>query len=203
VNCFLNSIDNTLIPSQDKDALQNYFRTITSLIQNIKIKLSQTEERNTSHENELSRRQEEILRLSALIEELKEEIKNLESEIQEKCNEIESLNSKLEETGSEIARTSENVENAEKNIIALKKDIRILTEEKTAMEAQVVIDREQLEQANEGRIKAECSQAKTEEELKNLRCLMDQEVAALKFQLSSETMKFEEEIKVQSHFLRI
>lgn len=160
------------------------------------MKWSQAEELNALSKNELTNKQDEILRLSSIIQELKQQIQQLEIEIQEKCTEINSLNSKLDEASGEVTRTSKNLENAEKSLTSLREDIRVLTEEKATMEAQVGIDREQLQQANEGRIKAESSQVNTEEELKNLRCVMEQEVAALKFQLSSETMKFEEEIKV-------
>lgn len=171
-----------------------------SHVKDSKLKISQALDRNTSKDQELASRQEDIQRLTELTEQHKQQLNKLQNDAHENQNIINSITTKLEEANSEILRLNKDNDNSKSTIDSLSEEVKFLTDEKSSMEAQTNIDKQQLEMANEGRIRAECAQMKAEEDLKNLKCVMEQEVAALKFQLSSETMKFEEEIKVSLEF---
>ncbi|KAK3742015.1 hypothetical protein QZH41_003953 [Actinostola sp. cb2023] len=162
------------------------------------MKLSQAEDRNTSCEQELARYEDRVKEHTVIIEKYQQLVRTLENEAQENKNEAESLHKELEEAYDNITCINSENTDAKNKMISLNEEAILHTEEKTAIEIEVNVTKQQLEMANEGRIRAESAQVKAQDELKNLQCMMEQEVAALKFQLSSETIKFETEKKVFS-----
>ena len=80
----------------------------------------------------------------------------------------------------------------------LEGQVTSLQDDKSSLEGEIEVARQQLEAANEARIRAEQANVRAQEQLQSVQCMMDQEVAALEFQLSSETMKYETELKVSA-----
>lgn len=125
--------------------------------------------------------------------------------------ELESLKQQLEETvtskhklETDLASITDSLQTMDSEKKHLDDQMRTLEEkmsscqdERIGLEHELGVARQQLEAANEARIRAEQGQVKAQEQLESLRCMMDQEIAALKFQLSSETMKYETELKVR------
>lgn len=140
---------------------------------------------------------------------IREEEEKLRSEAHD---ELESLKAQLEDTAqskqkleNELATITDSLQtmDAEKKDLdgqlrSLEEKMSSVHDERIGLEHELDVAKEQLEAANEARIRAEQSQVRSQEQLESLQCMMDQEVAALKFQLSSETMKYETELKVSS-----
>ena len=106
-----------------------------------------------------------------------------------------------------ITETLEIIESEKKSLDeqlkALKENMAACQDDKVSLEHELDVTKQQLEVANEARIRAEQGQVKMQEQLEGLRCMMDQEIAALKFQLSSEAIKYETELKVKEYFFLI
>ncbi|XP_073235994.1 RUN and FYVE domain-containing protein 2-like isoform X2 [Porites lutea] len=133
---------------------------------------------------------EEKLRLSAQ-EELAALKEQLEETVESKYKlekELASITATLQTMDSEKRYLDDQVKTLEEKMLACQ-------DERIGLEDELDVARQQLEAANEARIRAEQGQVKAQEQLESLRCMMDQEIAALKFQLSSETMKYETELK--------
>lgn len=140
---------------------------------------------------------------------VREEEEKLRSETHD---ELASLQAQLEETAqskqkleNELATITDSLQTMDVEKKDLDGQLRSLEEkmssvhdERIGLEHELDVAREQLEAANEARIRAEQSQVRSQEQLESLQCMMDQEIAALKFQLSSETMKYETELKTLS-----
>lgn len=135
---------------------------------------------------------EEKLRLSAQEElaALKEQLEETVESKYELEKELASITQTLQTMDSEKQFLDSQVRTLEEKMLACQ-------DERIGLEDELDVARQQLEAANEARIRAEQGQVKAQEQLESLRCMMDQEIAALKFQLSSETMKYETELKVR------
>lgn len=117
--------------------------------------------------------------------------------VKQQLQETNDSKQKLVQELNVIADALRTLEDETTNRLALfKEQVSSLQDEKSTLEHEIEVARQQLEAANEARIRAEQGQMRTQEQLESVRCMMDQEIAALKFQLSSETMKYETEIKV-------
>ena len=139
---------------------------------------------------------------------LQDEVKKLRSSAN---NELAALKKQLEETvqskqrlENDLGSITDTLQTIDAEKTDLDGQLRTLEEkmsscqdERIGLEHELDVARQQLEAANEARIRAEQGQVKAQEQLESLRCMMDQEIAALKFQLSSETMKYETELKVR------
>jgi chromosome segregation ATPase len=156
---------------------------------------------NTENVKELADFKDRHHRQTELTKEYEQQINNFKLD----CHDLKGANEILQ---LDLSKVQDKVTSFESETVDLKEklnvlteDLRIQTDERVGLEDELDVAKQQLESANEGRIRAEHAQVKAQEELENLRCMMDQEVAALKFQLSSETIKFETEIKVCSFTL--
>ena len=129
----------------------------------------------TKYENQLSQLKEELVASFTLRGNLESELTNLKNTLHEHCSEKSELREQLTSIGEELSSVQ---------------DV------KASLELELEDSRLLLEAANEGRILAEQGQAKARDHLDNIKCTLEQEIAALKFQLSSDAMKFETEIKV-------
>lgn len=165
--------------------------------QSLKSDISLIEEEKCKTLNELSllkgrREEEEELRLKA-----QQELAALKDQLEETVKSKRKLEIEL----ASITDTLQTMDNEKKHLDdqlrTLDEKMSSCQDERIGLEHELEVARQQLEAANEARIRAEQGQVKTQEELENLRCMMDQEMAALKFQLSSETMKYETELKVR------
>ena len=117
--------------------------------------------------------------------------------VKQQLQETNDSKQKLVQELNVIADALRTLEDETTNRLTLfKEQVSSLQDEKSTLEHEIEVARQQLEAANEARIRAEQGQMRTQEQLESVRCMMDQEIAALKFQLSSETMKYETEIKV-------
>ena len=120
--------------------------------------------------------------------------------LKEQLNETVQSKQRLESGLASITGTLQTMDAEKKDLDGqlktLEEKMSSCQDERIGLEHELDVARQQLEAANEARIRAEQGQVKAQEQLESLRCMMDQEIAALKFQLSSETMKYETELKV-------
>lgn len=128
-----------------------------------------------SFETQLSQLKEELVQSFTLRGNLESEVKEMKRKIDEYYSQNEGQRQLLD---------------------SVREELTSVQDEKAGREMELGDLRELLEAANEGRILAEQGQAKAREQLENVKSTLEQEIAALKFQLSSEAMKFESEIKV-------
>lgn len=146
--------------------------------------LSELQNRREEEEQLKLKAQGDLAALRNQLEETVESKHKLEME-------LASISGTLEIKDMEKKQLDEQVRNLDEKMSACQ-------DERIGLEHELQVARQQLEAANEARIRAEQGQVKAQEQLESLRCMMDQEIAALKFQLSSETMKYETELKCLS-----
>lgn len=182
--------------TQEKVETDNKISQLEESEQSLKSNISLVVEENSRALNKLSslqnrREEEEQMKLTAQ-KELSVLRNQLEETVESKRKleiELASISGTLEGMDSEKKHLDEQMREVEEKMYACH-------DERISLEHELAVARQQLEAANEARIHAEQGQVKAQEQLESLRCMMDQEIAALKFQLSSETMKYETEIKV-------
>ena len=92
-------------------------------------------------------------------------------------NELDNKDVELVKYKNELSAMQISCEEAENSIKMMKEQVESLVGKKDECEKQVVV---------------------YQEKLKRLQCTMDQEVSSLRFQLSSEALKYDEEIKVST-----
>ena len=147
--------------------------------------------------NELSmlkgrREEEEQLRLKS-----QQELAALKDQLEETIKSKHKLETDLESITGTLQTMDTEKKYVEGQMKTLEDKMASCQDERIGLEHELDVARQQLETANEARIRAEQGQVKAQEQLESLRCMMDQEIAALKFQLSSEAMKYETELKVR------
>ena len=130
----------------------------------------------------ISHAHNELAALKEQLEETVESKQKLETDLASITYTLTTIDAEKRDLDSQVKTLEEKMSNCQ--------------DEKIGLEHELEVARQQLEAANEARIRAEQGQVKAQEQLESLRCMMDQEIAALKFQLSSETMKYETELKV-------
>lgn len=180
---------------KEKVETDNKISQLEESEQSLKSNISLVVEENSRALNKLSslqnrREEEEQMKLTAQ-KELSVLRNQLEETVESKRKleiELASISGTLEGMDSEKKHLDEQMREVEEKMYACH-------DERISLEHELAVARQQLEAANEARIHAEQGQVKAQEQLESLRCMMDQEIAALKFQLSSETMKYETEIK--------
>ncbi|XP_032238548.2 FYVE and coiled-coil domain-containing protein 1 isoform X2 [Nematostella vectensis] len=162
----------------------------------VESELAVATERCRQNAAEISDQQHEILSLNEENTAFQQQLEKREKHIQELSESLDSLQDSL----ATSLEKNQSLQLEQKKIAhhhkSLQDEIFSLSEEKASLTDELGVARQQQEAANEGRIRAERAQLKSREELESLRCMMDQEVAALKFQLSSEAIKYESKIKV-------
>lgn len=147
--------------------------------------------------NELSslkdkREEDEELKLKA-----QQELATLKQQLEDTVNCKHKLETDLENITEALQTMDTEKKHLDDQMRTLEEKLSACQDERIGLEHELEVAREQHEAANEARIRAEQGQVKAQEQLESLRCMMDQEIAALKFQLSSETMKYETELKVR------
>ena len=165
--------------------------------------MSQAQHRYTSSEQELSHSKDNIQTHISVVEEYKQQVISLQNQIQQYQNTSETTQQELDEAYEKItALTLENQDSKEK-ITSLNGEIISLTNKIAELKDELDSTKQYLESTLEDKIRAEVAHVNTQDELENFKSVMDQEVAALKFQLSSETIKFETEKKVKTLIFKI
>ena len=135
----------------------------------------------------ISHAQDELAALKEQLEETVESKQRLETDLVNITDTLTTIDAEKKDLDDQVKTLEEKMSNCQ--------------DERIGLEHELDVARQQLEAANEARIRAEQGQVKAQEQLESLRCMMDQEIAALKFQLSSETMKYETELKVWDKWL--
>ena len=125
------------------------------------------------------------------VSEITEQLTKEKSEQADHIKEIESLKMNFEE----IEKKYKDVEDE----LALSKEELIIVKSNLDTKGNEMLETEKLLR-NSVQENKEINQLKVkyEEQLTNLQCTMDQQISSLKFQLSSEALKYDEEIKVGS-----
>lgn len=129
----------------------------------------------------ISNAHDELAALKEQLEETVESKQRLETDLASITDTLTKIDAEKRDLDGQVKTLEEKMSNCQ--------------DERIGLEHELDVARQQLEAANEARIRAEQGQVKAQEQLESLRCMMDQEIAALKFQLSSETMKYETELK--------
>lgn len=182
--------------TQEKVETDNKISQLEESEQSLKSNISLVVEEKSRALNKLSnlqnrREEEEQMKLTA-----QKELSVLRNQLEETVESKQKLEIEL----ASISETLENMDSEKKQLDEQMRDLEekmcACQDERIGLEHELDVARQQLEAANEARIHAEQGQVKAQEQLESLRCMMDQEIAALKFQLSSETMKYETQIKV-------
>jgi len=163
--------------------------------QSLKSDISSVVEEKSKALNELSmlkgrREEEEQLRLKS-----QQELAALKDQLEETIKSKHKLETDLESITGTLQTMDTEKKHVEGQMKTLEDKMASCQDERIGLEHELDVARQQLETANEARIRAEQGQVKAQEQLESLRCMMDQEIAALKFQLSSEAMKYETELK--------
>lgn len=135
----------------------------------------------------ISHAHDELAALKEQLEETVESKQRLETALASITDTLSTIDAEKKDLDGQVKTLEEKMSNCQ--------------DERIGLEHELDVARQQLEAANEARIRAEQGQVKAQEQLESLRCMMDQEIAALKFQLSSETMKYETELKVWKKWL--
>ena len=129
------------------------------------------------NENELSEITEQLKEVKDEETVVIKELDKLKEEMVKSKNELDNKDVELVKCKDELSAMQISCEEAENSIKMMKEQVESLVGEKDECEKEVVV---------------------YQEKLKRLQCTMDQEVSSLRFQLSSEALKYDEEIKVST-----
>ena len=140
---------------------------------------------------------DELTQLKGIREE-EEKLESLKAQLEDTAQSKQKLENELTTITDSLQTMDAEKKDLDGQLRSLEEKMSSVHDERIGLEHELDVAKEQLEAANEARIRAEQSQVRSQEQLESLQCMMDQEVAALKFQLSSETMKYETELKVSS-----
>ena len=129
------------------------------------------------------------MRIEEDYEDLLVKMNQLNSEKLRLVDEVETLGVKkqeLEQSRSDLVQKHDKLKNEHTSV----------ADERESLLEELKVGEEKLLAANEGRIQAEKKMIALREELQSTKCQMDQEISSLKFHISSEAMKYKQELKV-------